>query len=199
MVQVRLLDKNDYPSVVNLLKSKNRISNTNTEDWDWETWDTYFDGYFRDPDSRVIGCFEDDKLKAFVIQKFLKQMPAWIMVLIGQDGDTGWHRQGHGEYLNNCLIDAVSIAESRGVFDVFYSVPTRWLNTTKRTQPTSPVWRRYDVYVDAIIPGNSEPVFPFHKFICGDKPKPHSRAIKRCSLKMENRSPYLNQEDKYTI
>lgn len=193
MVQVRLLTKDDYPLIVSLLKGKSRISNTPVDNWDWNSWEGYYDGYFKDPESRIIGCFDEGVLKSFVIQKFITALPMWIMSLIAQESSENWLRVGHGEYLNHCLLNAVSVAEEKGVFDVMYSVPVKWLKTTKRTQPTSPVWSRYEVFTDAIIPADTLPEYKLYRYICGETSKPHDRAIKKCSLKMEYRSEYINR------
>lgn len=193
MVQVRLLNKDDIPIIGDLLKRKSKISNVAVSDWPWETWEIGMNGYMTHDNCRVIGCFEDDVLRAFVAQEYLAKIPMWIMGMIGQDTDCQWLKVGHGEYLNACLVDASQDAESKGVFEVIYSVPTKWLRTTKYTQPTSPVWSRYNVYVDAIVKAGESPKYELHRYLCGPHQKQHDRAIKRCSLKMHHRTEFLNK------
>lgn len=192
MVQVRLLTDDDYNAFVSLLSNKNKISNIPTSQWDWQSWEQNFYSYVADENSRIIGCFDNDRLTAFVIQKFLKYFPCWVMALIGQETTEKFLQIGHGEYLNLCLLDAVRFAEERKIYEVMYSVPAKWLRTTARTQPTSPVWSRYNVYIDALIPANTMPEYYIHKYICGEAVKNHHRAVKRCSLKTEHRSFEIN-------
>jgi hypothetical protein len=121
----------------------------------------------------------------------LEKIPMWIMPIVAQDNDNKWLRTGHGDYLNMCLLNAVDYAEKKKVFEVVYSVPVKWLRTTRFTQPTSPVWSRYNVYIEEIIPAGQMPSYDIHKRIHGAVPRTHDRAIKKCSLKPEFRDQYL--------
>lgn len=194
MVLTRLLTLEDLPNIVSILEKKKKISHTPAEEWNWDYWIDQLQILLTDNKTRIIGCYEDSQLKAFVIQQILEKLPLWYMMLIAQDNDNKWLRKGHGDYLNLCLLDATEYAENKGIFEVLYVVPTKWLKTTRYTQPTSPVWSRYNVYVEEIIPAGILPKYTIHQVLCGSVPRLHDRAIKKCCLKMEHRSKYL---DKY--
>jgi hypothetical protein len=193
MVLTKILTLEDLPDIIVLLKKKKRISHTFVDEWNWNHWTDQLQFLLTDDNTRIIGCFDDNKLKAFVIQQILEKLPMWCMILVAQDNDNKWLKKGHGDYLNLCLLVATEYAETKGIFEVLYTVPTKWLKTTRHTQPTSPVWSKYDIYIEDIIPAGTLPKYAIHQLLCGPVPRSHDRAIKKCCLKAEYRLKFLNK------
>jgi hypothetical protein len=190
---VRILDITDFKLVFNFVKSKHKISHIPNEKFDWENWTKGLKMALVVPDSsNVFGSFEGDQLKGLVVQHFGMRMPSWYLTLIVQDNE-GWLDNGHGSHVNNCLLRATEIAESRGCFDVIYNVPVKWLRTTARTHSRSPIWSRYNVSVEEIVPAGREPSFVSHKYLYGQV-RDHDVAIKKASLKMEHRLSYFEKQ-----
>ena len=192
-IETRILDINSLDLIIDFSKSKDKISGTDNSNWEWDQFKKMYEMSFLHSDQNtIIGAFENNELQGYVAQHFSPHAPSWYMSMVLQKYN-GWLRTGHGDYINACLIEATRIAESRGVFDVVYTMPAKWIRTTKRTQPTSPIWSRYNVYIEAYIPAGTLPVFDLHKYMHGG-PKDHDRIVKKCSLKMEHRLEYFKQK-----
>lgn len=193
MIEVKILNADSLDQVIDFTRSKDKVSGVKNLDWEWDKYRKLMESSFENPNlNNIIGAFEDGQLKGYVSQHFSSHAPSWYMSMVLQEY-SGWLRKGHGDYINACLLEATRIAEERNVFDVVYTMPAKWIRTTKRTQPTSPVWSRYNVYVEAIIPAGQVPYFDIHKYMSGG-PKDHDRVIKRCSLKMEHRLEYFKRQ-----
>lgn len=192
-MEIKILDINSLDLIINFSKSKSKISGLYNADWEWDNFEQMIkDALLKPEQNTIVAAFEGDRLEAYVSQHFSEHAPSWYMSMVLQNY-SGWLRNGHGDYLNACLVEATRISEERGIFEVTYTMPAKWLRTTKRTQPTSPVWSRYNVYVDAFIPAGELPHYFMHKYMHGG-PKDHDRVIKRCSLKMEHRLEYFKKQ-----
>lgn len=192
MNDVRLLDISHYRLINSFIKSKHKISHIPNEEFDWESWDRNLKNTLIDSDSNnVIGSFEDGSLKGLVIQSLGLRSPAWYMPIVVQENEK-WLNNGHGQHINLCLQKAVDIAESKGVFEVIYNVPVKWLRTTIRTHSRSPIWSRYNVYVEEIVPAGREPHFVAYKYKYGQV-RNHDVAIKKAVLKPEHRINYFSK------
>jgi hypothetical protein len=190
---VRILDITDFKQIYAFVKSKKKISHIPNENFDWENWSKGIKAALIVPgNSNVIGSFEDGWLKGLAVQSFALRSAMWYLTLVVQDSE-GWLDNGHGTHVNNCLSRAVEIAEERGCFDVIYNVPVKWLRTTARTYPRSPIWSRYNIYIEEIVPAGREPSYMSYKYLYGQI-RDHDVAVKKASLKMENRLAYFEKQ-----
>jgi hypothetical protein len=191
----RLLVASDLEAALALAEKHRAISGIRADRYDWTSLQSFLRTtlYASAPRARLIGCFDGDVLKGFISQYLSEHQPAWYLTLIVQETER-WLGTGHGTYVNACLQDAIQHAESRGFFEVFYSVPTKWLRTTKRTHPRSPIWSRYNVYIEDIVPAGKEPRFSSHVGAFGNIIRDFDVAIKRCSLKTEHRLAYFKEQ-----
>ena len=78
-------------------------------------------------------------------------------------------------------------AENLGVYKVYWSMPTKWARTQTKTIHTSDVWKRYDIYTEAIIPPYQFPKWEDQGISFGKIPKPHNVTVKLAILKNEFR------------
>ena len=199
-LEVRLLKgPNEWQQAMDLMRTHTHISGVPAAQFDWKQFDGFlYDNlvYAAHPEYRVIGALEADKLKGFVVQLVGNINNVWYMTMIVQE-HTGWLGNGHGDYVNACLMEAASYAESQRHWDCLCAIPYKWGRTAKRTQPRSPVWSRYELFIDGVYPANTVPKFGQHAVAVGG-PKPHAVVIKRASLKMEHRMAYY-AEDGYDV
>ena len=180
---------------MDILRQHTHISGVPASQFDWETFDTFlYDNvtYGVKPEYRTIGAFEDGVLKGFVVQLMGNINCVWYMTMIAQV-QTPWLNNGHGIYVNACLMEAAAYAESKRHWDCLCAIPYKWGRTSKRTQPRSPVWSRYELFIDGIYPAYTVPKFGQHAVAVGS-PKPNAVVIKRASLKMEHRLKYFEQD-----
>lgn len=142
--------------------------------------------------NRIVGCIDNEKLTAVVSQSFDNTYPCWYMDYFISDDTSLTFNNGHGNYINACLLYAMQDAEARGFLDIYYSVPIHYIRTQQKTHMTSPAWSRYDIHVERIIPPNKFPVIEIHKAVYGSVLKPHSVVIKRATLKDNLRTELLD-------
>jgi hypothetical protein len=66
-------------------------------------------------------------------------------------------------------------------------MPSSWARTQLRTINTSDVWKRYDIFIETIIPENTFPIYGEYKISYGKVLKPHKVVVKQALLKNEFR------------
>lgn len=187
-MSVLILNESHIDSVLNLLKNRKKFSQQPISE---DVWNTLSQGIkmslLNRHQHRIIG-YVDTELRAVVSQSFHRDEPTWMMNFFASDKNYNLFSNGHGDYINQCLLKAMYDAEEREVYDIYYSVPVQYLRTSQRTHHTSPAWNRYDIYIDKIIPPYTYPLFEMHKYAYGKVLKPHSVAIKHAVLKQEYRN-----------
>lgn len=140
---------------------------------------------FQNPNVRCIGYYENDCLTTFLIQQLSDKIPAWHMTLLGTRSIHRWNYSLNG--LDLCWSNAMSFAEEKGIFRLYWALPERWARTQNKTILTSTTWPRYDIYIEAIVPANQYPVWLEYRPSFGEKLKPHNTVIKLGVLKNEYR------------
>ncbi len=195
-LEVRLLHgDSEVIQAMDILRSHPHVSGVPAGQFDWKF---FFDFLHNNvvngvkPEYRSIGAFEDGVLKGFVVQLMGTLNSVWYITMLSQV-HSGWLNNGHGDYVNACLVEAASHAESKKHWDCLYCLPYKWGRTAGRTQSRSPVWTRYDSFVEGVYAANTTPKFGQHAAAMG-APKPNPVVIKRACLKNEFRLEYYAKE-----
>jgi hypothetical protein len=185
---------NHQEQVLNLLSSRTKFSKQDNKDQVLANLIERTSGCLKDQKThRVIGCFEDDNLMAIISQSFSVQIPIWIMNYYATENNDIGLGKGYGPYLEECFSMANEEAESKGIFDFWWSVPRMYARNGPRLQQSSPNWVRYEVYTDAVILSNEFPKYEIHKQAYGKILKPHDVFIRHAVLKQEFRSVPLTR------
>ena len=189
----QILDESHYDAVLNLLKSRRKFSQQELDD---EVWTVLSNGVLKSlrnrRQHRIIG-YVDSELRAIVSQTFHDEFPCWIMNFFASDRSYNLFANGHGDYINQCLLTAMQDAEQRQIWDIYYSIPIHYVKSSARTHHSSPAWSRYDIYVDQIVPENTFPEITVYKYAYGRVLKPHQVVIKHAVLKQEHRElPWIS-------
>jgi hypothetical protein len=179
----RLLTTDDIPSILEILSTAVKISKNdkipNTE------IEHLVNTAITSNDDRVVGYFQEDKLVSYLFQTMSKRMSTWHMMLLGTRSIENWNYKKNG--LEYCWANAMDYAENLGVYKVYWSMPTKWARTQTKTIHTSDVWKRYDIYTEAIIPPYQFPKWEDQGISFGKIPKPHNVTVKLAILKNEFR------------
>jgi hypothetical protein len=183
----KILDESHYDLVLNLLKSRKKFSQQPITD---EVWNVLSTGILKSLKNkrqhRIIG-YVDTELRAVVSQSFHDEYPCWFMNFFASDKNYNLFSNGHGDYINQCLMSAMDDAESRKIYDIYYSVPIHYIRSSSRTHYSSPAWSRYDIYIDQVIPANTHPELTMYKYAYGKVLKSHDVAIKHAVLQQQFR------------
>lgn len=187
-MNIKILTLADEPAVIDLIASKKKFSQ---QLLDGIVLDVLMTGVKKSLANqhrlRLVGCYEDDILMAMVSQSFDQTLPFWYMdYFFARDTNLSFSN-GHGDHINSCLNLAMTDAESRGFFDIYYSVPVQYQRTQRKTHNSSPAWSRYEIFIDRIIDENKFPECSLHKIVYGSVLKPHKVIIKHATLKQQYR------------
>ena len=140
----------------------------------------------KNPNIRVIGYFEENKLISFLVQRMSEKIPAWHMTLLGTISKHPWNYKLNG--LEYCWANAMDYAESKNIFRIYWTLPARWAKTQVKTYKTTDVWYRYNIYIEDIIPPGSKPLWTEHNTSFGEKNRDYESVVKLGVLKNEYRS-----------
>jgi hypothetical protein len=188
-MEIKILNLLDESAVLDLVSSKKKFSQ---QPLDGTVLDILVAGIKKSLTNqhrlRLIGCFDSGDLVAVVSQSFDQNMPFWYMDYFFSRNSNLSFANGHGDYINSCLEYAMRDAESKGFFDVYYSVPIHYQRTQRKTHHSSPAWSRYDIFIERIIDENTFPEYFVHKAAYGSVLKSHKVIIKKAVLKQEYRS-----------
>lgn len=178
----RELTIEDVPSALDVLKHKSKVSKIDKEP------DSISEYAILDAikNHRIIGYYEDNKLVSFLVQVIGKKLSAWHMTMLATNSEHTWNYKKNG--LEYCWANAMDHAEKLGIYKIYWSLPSKWARTQRRTYMTTDVWYRYDIYIEDIILPNNYPKWEEHKTAFGDKLKPHEVTVKLAVLKNEYRS-----------
>ena len=139
---------------------------------------------------RAFGAFEGDELMVVLTQKFsTTRMPSWYVGnMISCPSFKGYKKVA--EYTAKLLDMAVEDAEKYG-YTQFY-----WVTATKAWNKREQLWynysdtfKRYNVFIENVIPANTEPKFDYEKVITGYRKHPIDLAIKSARIK-----PHIRHE-----
>ncbi len=193
MNNVRDLIIDDLGQIIDLIRSKNKITGISIKDYNLEYFEKeislFLKPYPNEDLGRVIGYFENNILVSFLTQQFTLRGPMWYMTMLGTKSLNQWNYKKNG--LENCWSYAMARAERNNIYKVLWAMPSAWARTQKRTIKTTDVWNRYDIYYDCIIPAGELPVWTEHKSVFGKIVKDHDVLIKSAILKNEYRSDYI--------
>lgn len=182
-----ILDESHYDAVLALLKNRKKFSQQIVNQEVWEVLSLGVLKSLRNKrQHRIIG-YIDSELRAVVSQSFHDDYPCWFMNFFASDKNYSLFANGHGDYINQCLLSAMEDAESKKIYDIYYSVPIQYIKSSGRTHHSSPAWNRYNIYIDQIVPANSFPEITVYKYAYGRVLKAHEVAIKHAVLKQEFR------------
>ena len=139
---------------------------------------------------RAFGVFHEEELMVILTQKFsTRRMPSWYVGnMISCPSLKSYSTVA--EYTAKLLDMALSDAEKYG-YTQFY-----WVTSTKGWNKREQLWynysdtfKRYKVFIENVIPANTEPKFDYEKVITGYRKHPIDLAIKSARIK-----PHLRHE-----
>lgn len=139
---------------------------------------------------RIFGMFDDGILKAIMTQRFsTTRMPIWYVGNMITDPEmNSYYKISEG--IASCLDMAVEDAEKYGYTQFF------WITTTKAWNKREEIWynasktfKRYNVFIENIVPANTLPKFDLEKAMLGYRLHPQNLAIKTAKIK-----PHLRHE-----
>lgn len=179
----RSLTSKDIDSIIAVLDSKSKISKVDKPDN--KILEDHILKNITNDDCRVIGYFENNVLVSLLSQVISKRMSAWHMTMLGTNSNSVWNYKKNG--LEYCWANAMDYAEQLNIYKIYWSLPSKWANTQRRTYQTTDVWYRYEIYTDNIIEPNCFPKWDDQKISFGVIPKPHEVTVKFAVLKNEFR------------
>lgn len=144
---------------------------------------------------RIFGMFENDSLKAILTQRFSStRMPVWYVGNMITDPEMNtYYKISHG--IASCLDMAVEEAEKYGYTQFF------WITSTKAWNKREEIWynacktfKRYNVFIENIIPANTLPKFDLEKAMMGYRLHPETLAIKTAKIKPHLRHEYFQKK-----
>lgn len=183
----RTLTMDDCESIFNIVTYRDTVSKAPMPTRDYNAFrDNLAKSFDPVASTRFIGYFENDKLTSYMAQVFSPLMPVWHMAVLSTISNSPWNYKKNG--LEFCWANAMSYAESKNIYRIYWSMPVSWARTQYRTINTSDVWKRYDIFVETIVPANTFPVYGEYKISYGRVLKPHDVVVKQGLLKNEFRS-----------
>jgi len=181
----RLLTFSDVDQILSIINSKHKISGTDKDILEPESFDEHIKYALSQPNQRVIGYFEDNTLVSFLCQVIDKRLCAWHMTMLGTNSIHNWNYKKNG--LEYCWANAMDYSEQQGIYRIYWSMPEHWARTQSRTMKTSDVWPRYDIYLEEEVNQDNFPIWDEHRVCFGKHLKPHTVVIKQALLKNEFR------------
>ena len=183
----RTLTMDDCEAIFNIVSYRDTVSKAPVPTQNYKEFKDNLSKSF-DPaaSTRFIGYFENDKLVSYMAQVYSRLMPVWHMAVLSTISSSSWNYKKNG--LEYCWANAMSHAESKNIYRIYWSMPASWARTQYRTINTSDVWKRYEIFVETIIPANTFPVYGEYKISYGKVLKPHDVVIKQGLLKNEFRT-----------
>lgn len=181
----RLLNVNDIDQIMSIIDSKHKISNTDKDSLEPESFVDHFNYALSQENQRIIGYFENDNLVSFLCQVIDKRLCAWHMTMLGTNSIHNWNYKKNG--LEYCWANAMDFSEKQGIYRIYWSMPEFWARTQSRTMKTSDVWPRYEIYLEEQVPSGNFPKWDEHRVSFGKHIKPHTVVVKQALLKNEFR------------
>lgn len=181
----RLLNVNDIDQIMSIIDSKHKISNTDKDSLEPESFVDHFNYALSQENQRIIGYFENDSLVSFLCQVIDKRLCAWHMTMLGTNSIHNWNYKKNG--LEYCWANAMDFSERQGIYRIYWSMPEFWARTQSRTMKTSDVWPRYEIYLEEQVPSGNFPKWDEHRVSFGKHIKPHTVVVKQALLKNEFR------------
>jgi hypothetical protein len=170
---------------MSIINVKNKISKTDKNELEPESFDEHIKHVLTQDNQRVIGYFENNTLVSFLSQVLVNRLCAWHMTMLGTNSPHNWNYKKNG--LEYCWANAMDYAEQQGIYRIYWSMPEHWARTQSRTMKTSDVWPRYDIYLEEEVNAGNFPLWDEHKISFGKHLKPHNVVIKQALLKNEHR------------
>jgi hypothetical protein len=196
MDNVRDLTIDDLDSIMHIIEPKNKITGINIKNYDLDYFRNgvakFLEPYPNKDLGRVIGYFENNELRSFLMQQFTGRGPMWYMIMLGTNSSCRWNYKLNG--LEHCWKYAMNRAEEAGIYKIVWSMPLAWAKTQRRTYKTTDVWYRYEIFYDCIIPAGTMPEWPEHKNVFGTFIKEHDVLIKSAILKNEHRPINIREQ-----
>lgn len=180
-----ILNVDHIPDILNIVFQKRKVSKLDIAAFDVDTVSSLIKQSMSNPQERFIGYFENNTLISFLVQVINPKLASWHMTMLATRSNYSWNYKKNG--LEYCWANAMDYAENKGIYKIFWSLPSAWDRTQIKTYNTTDVWFRYNIYIEDKILPNNFPNFDEHKICFGTLPKPHSVTIKMAVLKNEHR------------
>jgi len=124
---------------------------------------------------------EAQQLVAYLVQTF----PAccsnhWLMSFLVTNPmvPAPWNYQRNG--MDALWLRAISFGRYYDCQNILWSLPTAWARTTSRTQKTSAIWPRFEIYPFGEVKAGELPTSEFDRAVFGNHPKPYDVTL-RCA------------------
>jgi len=144
---------------------------------------------------RAIGVWDKGELRMIVTQRFAtRRLPTWYVGNMITDPDyNNFYKvtKGMAEAIDGCA----DYAEEKG-YTQFY-----WVTSTKAWNKREQIWynasktfKRYNVFIENIVPAGQEPKFDVEKMLLGYRTHPIDLAIKCAKIKPHIRHEHFQKQ-----
>tara|TARA_A100001388_G_scaffold113008_2_gene83136 strand:- start:17889 stop:18572 length:684 start_codon:yes stop_codon:yes gene_type:complete len=139
---------------------------------------------------RAFGYFKDNELMVILTQRFsTSRMPSWYVGNMITCPSLKGYREA--AKITSKLLDlAVEDAEKYGYTQFFWVTSTKgWNRREQFWYNYSNTFKRYNVFIENVVPAGQEPKFDYEKVIMGYRTHPTDLAIKSAKIK-----PHIQHE-----
>jgi hypothetical protein len=194
---IKKLDITDYSLLENFVTSNETFSKQPNVDEVKKNWQALTITALSSENANIVACLTNGEIQAVVSQTLSSNHPFWFMNYFSSKKNTISFKNGYSESLEMCFDYVMKMAEQKGFYDFYVSIPEGYANVGPLMHKKSPSWSRYYVLTDRIISENQYPEFAVHKFVYGRVLKKHKVYIRHAVLKQEFRKEQLTPSIKY--